>query len=186
MRIIAGMLKGRRFESPRKGVRPTRDRVRESIFAILGELLVEAEVLDLYAGSGGLGLEALSRGARAVCWVEQDRATAVILRRNVAALAAAIPGARTRIVCGDARRFLARGASGSFGLVFADPPYEKSAAGEFGHLLTALAVSGVLVPGGVLVYEMSSGGSLELPSDWELLRDKSWGETRALFLRRRS
>jgi len=186
MRIIAGMLKGRRFEAPRKGVRPTRDRVRESIFAVLGELASEAEVLDLYAGSGALGLEALSRGARAVCWVEQDRATAATLRRNVAALAAGLPEARTRIVCADARRFLARGAAGTFGLVFADPPYDKSAAGEFEDLLTALSLSGALAPQGVLVYEMSAGTGIEIPDEWELLRDKSWGETRALFLRRSS
>jgi 16S rRNA (guanine966-N2)-methyltransferase len=117
MRIVAGELKGRRLRSPRGGgVRPTADRVREAIFSILGSV-EGAVVLDLFAGTGALGLEALSRGAASATLVDRAPATA---RRNVDDLGL---GERAELVRSDVPRYLRRVAGARFDLVFIDPPY---------------------------------------------------------------
>ncbi|MXZ30006.1 MAG: 16S rRNA (guanine(966)-N(2))-methyltransferase RsmD [Acidimicrobiia bacterium] len=122
-RIIAGQARGRRLRVPRGDrVRPTADRVRESIFAALGSHgdLTGAAVLDAFAGSGALGLEALSRGAAHATFVERHRGTAAVLEANIAALDF---GDRCRVVRGDALRWLAT-AGESFDVAFCDPPYD--------------------------------------------------------------
>jgi len=148
MRVIGGVLRGRRFRAPRRGVRPTSDRVRESLFALLGDV-ADASVLDLYAGSGALGIEALSRGASDVVFVEHAPASVSLLKRNLAALSLT---ERSRVLRDDAlhglRRLAREGAR--FDLVLADPPY---AAGELDRLLHGIAAAGVLLPGGTLVVE---------------------------------
>ena len=128
MRIISGEWRGRRLQVPKgKGVRPTTDRVRESWMAALGGSLDQATVLDLFAGSGALGLEALSRGAQYVTFVEIARGALRALRGNIETLGA---GDRCRVIKGDAMAF-ARGPNrGVFDLVLADPPYEKGYATE--------------------------------------------------------
>jgi 16S rRNA (guanine966-N2)-methyltransferase len=139
MRIIAGLAKGRRIEAPPgDDVRPTSDRAREALFSSLQPLLLDANVLDLYAGSGALGLEAASRGATRVVLVEQDRRTLEVLRRNVEVVG--LPG--VEVVAGEVGALLAgrggRGLSGGpFDLVLADPPYATSAA-EVDAMLSAL------------------------------------------------
>ncbi len=123
MRIIAGRARGRTLSGPKgSGTRPMTDRVREALFSSLGDRVVEARVLDLYAGSGSLGLEALSRGARSVVFVERAREALTALRRNAAAV-----GLGGEIVADDVERFLER-TGGSFDLVFVDPPYGLSLA----------------------------------------------------------
>jgi 16S rRNA (guanine966-N2)-methyltransferase len=118
MRIIAGIAKGRRLLAPRGvGTRPMMDRAREGLFSSLGESVVGAAVLDLYAGSGSLGLEALSRGARSAVFVERSRAALAALRANVTAV-----GLGGEVVAGDVDAYLER-APGLFDLVFVDPPY---------------------------------------------------------------
>jgi 16S rRNA (guanine966-N2)-methyltransferase len=148
MRVIGGALRGRRFRAPRRGVRPTSDRVRESLFALLGDV-ADASVLDLYAGSGALGIEALSRGASDVVFVEHAPASVSLLKRNLAVLGLT---ERSRVLRDDAlhglRRLAREGAR--FDLVLADPPY---AAGELDRLLHGIAAAGVLLPGGTLVVE---------------------------------
>lgn len=120
MRVIAGSFRGRRLEAPRgRGVRPTSDRVREAVFGILGEAVAGARVLDLYAGTGALALEALSRGARSATCVERDPAALARLAANVAALGVAD---RVRVVRDDVLRF-ARRAEGEWELALCDPPY---------------------------------------------------------------
>ncbi len=128
MRIIAGQWRGRRLQPVRgRGIRPTADRVRESWFSAMGDRVVEARVLDLFAGSGALGLEALSRGAREAVFVERARGALATLRANVELLEAA--GA-CRIVPGDAMTFLRRLEPLEFDLVLADPPYDQGLAGR--------------------------------------------------------
>lgn len=118
MRIIAGSAKGRRLASPRGGAtRPLTDRVREALFSSLGAEVIGARVLDLYAGSGSVGLEALSRGAASVVFVERDRGALDALRRNVAAV-----GLGGEVVADDAERHVARIAE-PVDLAFVDPPY---------------------------------------------------------------
>jgi 16S rRNA (guanine966-N2)-methyltransferase len=128
MRIVAGEFGGRRLVAPRDArVRPTSDRVREAWMSILGEAIPGARVLDLFAGSGALGLEALSRGAHLAEFVELGAASIKALGANIEALGV---GARCRIHKGDALRFAGTLQPGAFGLAFADPPYAHDAAAE--------------------------------------------------------
>ena len=128
MRIIAGEWRGRRLRTVKgRGVRPTTDRLRESWMAALGSTVDDALVLDLFAGSGALGLEALSRGAREATFVERARGALQTLRGNVEALGA---GDRARIVQGDAMVFVRRLQECAFDLALADPPYQTGFAVE--------------------------------------------------------
>jgi 16S rRNA (guanine966-N2)-methyltransferase len=156
MRVIAGEHRGRRLAAPRgRTTRPTPDRVREAVFSALESRLggpgslAQASVLDLYAGTGALGIEALSRGARQAVFAERDAAALAGLRENLAALGL---GARALVLAGDATGALARLAAGGqrFDAVFLDPPYEG---GEGAKALAAVAAAGVVRPGGVIVLE---------------------------------
>jgi 16S rRNA (guanine966-N2)-methyltransferase len=175
-RIVAGTAKGRRLAVPSAGTRPTSERAREALFSTLASLL-ELEgvsVLDLYAGSGALGLEALSRGAERALLVEADAGAARVLRENCAVLGRG--GARS--VRGRAEQ-LGRGAppaEAPFELVFADPPYALDG-DQLRRLLGELAAAGWFAPGAVIVVER---GSREAPWSWpdgfEGLRDRRYGE----------
>lgn len=152
MRVIAGTAKGRRLKGPRGiGVRPTADRVKEALFSILQSRfdLRGAVVLDLFAGTGSMGVEALSRGAARVVFVEQDRRAAAIVKQNIAICGFA-PQAELRVV--PVHRALATLASGRarFDGVFADPPYGK---GLLGETLGQLATADILRPGAWVIVE---------------------------------
>ncbi|MEA2436234.1 MAG: rRNA (guanine966-N2)-methyltransferase [Thermoleophilaceae bacterium] len=134
MRIVAGAYRGRRIEAPRgRATRPTSDRVREALFSILGPI-DGVRVLDLFAGSGALGIEALSRGAAEAVFVDSDSRAVAMVRRNLAAVGAEAPVYRS-----DAFAWLG-GAGGTFDLVFADPPYSSASrtAGRLSELLPPL------------------------------------------------
>jgi len=120
MRIVAGAAKGRRLSVPPTGVRPTPDRVREALFSSLATIVGDATMLDLFAGSGAVGLEALSRGAKSVTFVEHDAKTVAILRSNIAA----VGDADTRVVTTPAERFLQQPPATAYTLVFMDAPYD--------------------------------------------------------------
>jgi 16S rRNA (guanine966-N2)-methyltransferase len=157
VRVTGGSLAGRRLRSAPPGTRPSSDRVRVALFARLGDLQ-GASVLDLYAGTGTLGIEAISRGAAKVAFVERAAQSLAVLRANIAALEL---GASARIVPGDATRALGRlGREGArFDLVLLDPPY---AAGEVGRALEALVAARVLEPEALVVVE--SGRRHPVPS----------------------
>jgi 16S rRNA (guanine966-N2)-methyltransferase len=126
VRIVSGALGGRRLRIPKDGrVRPTADRVREAWMSILGEELRDARVLDLFAGSGALGLEALSRGAAEATFVELGPASLEALRANIETLGV---GERAKVHRGDALRFAGGLENGAFDVAFADPPYTTDAA----------------------------------------------------------
>lgn len=124
-RIISGAARGLRLDVPSAGTRPTSDRVRESLFGSLesADAISDARVLDLYAGSGALGLEALSRGAASADLVERSRPAAAVIRRNAAAVSRSTGGAAARVHDTAVRSFLQR-ATGPYDLVFSDPPYD--------------------------------------------------------------
>ena len=149
-RIVAGAAGGRRLTVPPAGTRPTSERVREALFSAVEAAmeLAGASVLDLYAGSGALGLEALSRGAARVGFVESDGGALAVLRRNVAAVG--MPG--TRVVPGRVRSVLDRGADHPYDLVLADPPYAVPET-ELRAVLAALAVGGWTEAGSLVVVE---------------------------------
>jgi 16S rRNA (guanine966-N2)-methyltransferase len=154
MRIVAGSHKGARIYAPKgRDTRPTSDRVREAIFAILGSV-EGARALDLFAGSGALGLEALSRGATSAVFVESDPTAVKTIERNLEKLA--LEG---RIVRTDATRYLARTAE-RYDVVFVDPPYEMV---ESLRMPLAEHLPRVLVEGGCVVYETAAGVDPELP-----------------------
>ncbi|HTM85080.1 MAG TPA: 16S rRNA (guanine(966)-N(2))-methyltransferase RsmD, partial [Mycobacterium sp.] len=163
-RIIAGTLGGRRIAVPRSGTRPTSDRVREAVFNVLTARLdfTGLAVLDLYAGSGALGLEALSRGAGSVVFVESDQRAAGVIAQNISTLRVA--GATVRR--GSVATVLAAGADGPVDLVLADPPYDLSTS-EVQEMLRALAEGGWVKPGAVVLVERRVGGdALAWPPDW--------------------
>ena len=173
-RIVAGAAKGRRLAVPARGTRPTSERAREALFSSLAALLDidGARVLDLFAGSGAVGLEALSRGAGAVTLVESDRVAYDVLRRNIDAVGLA--GAQPH------RRLAATHLLGvpdePYDLVFADPPY-AFAQERLGALLTALAVPGWLADGAVVVVERSARGPAPpWPEAVEAVQQKRYGE----------
>lgn len=177
MRIIAGHAGGRRLAVPPAGTRPTTDRVREALFSSLDAHVREASggwagmrVLDLFAGSGAIGLEALSRGASAATLVERDRRCLEVLRRNVAAV-----DPRARVVAADALTWPPVG--GPYGLAYVDPPYAL-ADDEVRELLGGLARHGALAEGALVVVERSSRSESPWPAQgWEHLRKRDYGDT---------
>jgi len=149
VRIIGGRLKGRRLAAVRGPLRPTADRVREAIFNILGAACHQARVLDLFAGTGALGIEALSRGASRAVFVENHRSSLQVLRRNVEQCGLAQV---SRIMALPAAKALPRlaAAGEKFSLIFLDPPYGS---GQAGAVLTLLAESRLLRPEGRIIVE---------------------------------
>ncbi|MCS6771230.1 MAG: 16S rRNA (guanine(966)-N(2))-methyltransferase RsmD [Kiritimatiellae bacterium] len=180
MRITSGLLRGRQIQVPR-GIRPTQDRVRQAIFSALGESVVGARVLDLFAGSGSLGLEAISRGAARVIWVEVDPAAASIIRRNVAGLCT---GAGS-VVCADVFLWLRRAHLEPFDLVFADPPYDPHRSYRWlEKTLPLLEERSIVRNGGLLIFEMSASEKAEGRPGWDLIWDRRYGGTRVSMFRR--
>jgi 16S rRNA (guanine(966)-N(2))-methyltransferase RsmD len=181
MRIIAGRFKGRRLVSPRgPATRPTADQVRIALLDTLAPWLPGARVLDLFAGAGGVGLEALSRGAAHVTFVECDARAVAALRANVEALGLA---ARTRILKEDCRRALGRltREGQRFHIVFLDPPYETGLAGA---TLTALASGPLLVAPGIVVVQHLTKRPPALAADGLVVyRARRFGETTLTFFR---
>ena len=180
-RIIAGAARGRRLSvPPGTRTRPTSDRAREGLFATITAVhgpLAGAAVLDLYAGSGAAGLEALSRGAATVLFVESDRTAARAIRANIAAVG--LPGAR--LVTGQVATVLARGPGGDaggrpgFGVVVADPPYATGGE-EVTAMLTALR-GGWLAPGALVAVERATrSGPVAWPAGYAPDRSRRYGE----------
>jgi 16S rRNA (guanine966-N2)-methyltransferase len=167
VRIVAGEFRGRRLLAPR-GVRtrPTADRVREALFSMLGDVS-GARVLDLYAGSGALGIEALSRGAGSAVFVERDPRAVAAIERNLESL-----GLEQEVLRQDAVRFLAR-AEGTFDLVFCDPPYDSASrlAAPLAQGLPALTSEHARI-----VTESDKRNPLELP--FPLITERTYGDTR--------
>lgn len=176
MRIIAGQWRGRTIEAPPgQSTRPTADRVRETLFSMLASRLDSFEdlrVADLFAGSGALGLEALSRGAASATFVESDRNATALIRRNADKL-----GASVNVLGGSA---LALPPAQPFDLIFADPPY---AAGSGSAAVQAVATAGWLAPGGWMSVETSRGDAVD-PGGFTIDTERDVGRARLTLLRR--
>lgn len=182
VRIVAGVWRGRRLRTPGgPAVRPTADRVREAIFNILGEATEGARVLDLFAGTGALALEALSRGASSAVLVESDPRAFAVLRRNVLELGA--DPAEPLLMDWRAALRVLGGRGSRFELVFLDPPYGKGIAGRAAG---GLEEAGVLEPGGTIVVEEDArAGESSFPAGWERVDDRRYGGTRVMIFTRR-
>ncbi|QGN50271.1 16S rRNA (guanine(966)-N(2))-methyltransferase RsmD [Micromonospora sp. WMMD558] len=184
-RIVAGTLGGRRIAAPPgAGTRPTSDRVREALFsAVQAEVDLDgARFADLYAGSGAVGLEALSRGAEHVLLVESDPRAARVIRENVAALRA---GSAVRLVTGKVGTVLGAGPDGDpYDVVFADPPYSVPDE-EVSAMLRALVDQGWLAPDALVVVERSSRtGAVDWVQGVTGERSRRYGETTLWYGRR--
>jgi 16S rRNA (guanine966-N2)-methyltransferase len=185
MRITGGEWGGRRIEVPARGVRPTQDRVRQALFNVVAARMPGCRFLDLFAGSGAVGLEALSRGAGQVTWVERDAGALRVLRANVAALCSGVAASAAEVVDGDAPGYLRSGGGGRRDIIFADPPYDRGATVSWPALLFGAVgrPERCLTPGGLLILEDSEDQPWVMAeeSGWTLRADKRYGGTRLRF-----
>ena len=181
MRIVAGKFKGREIKGPASGAtRPTSDRVRESIFNILthgidGFELEDMRVMDLFAGTGALGLEAISRGAKFCCFVEEDAGARGVIRAN--ADTCGVIG-QTRIWRRDAADLGPCAPQSPYGLVFADPPYGKGL-GE--KAIASVLKGGWLAAGGIVVLEEAAKSVVNDVAGLSLLDAREYGDTQVRF-----
>lgn len=184
-RIVGGRCGGMRLRVPARGTRPTSDRVREALFSSVESWLAreditwpDTHVLDLFAGSGAVGLEAASRGAGRVTLVESDGRAFALLEENCATVASALGGGCVlRPIRGDARRI--RGEPPAT-IVFLDPPYATSDADVRG-VLASVDQQGLVAPGALAVVERSVTSGQPWPEQWAALNDRSYGDTRLWY-----
>ncbi|MFV0281380.1 MAG: 16S rRNA (guanine(966)-N(2))-methyltransferase RsmD [Rhodoblastus sp.] len=182
MRIVGGRFRGRALQAPvTRAIRPTSDRLRESVFNILAHgydgMVENARVIDLFAGTGALGLEAVSRGARFALFVDDGAQARALLRENVEALGL---GGLTRIFRRDATRLGAAPVGEKFDLAFLDPPYGH---GFAPRALAALVDGGWLNAGALAIVEEAAGAEIELPAGMNLVERRAYGETQFVFAR---
>ena len=182
MRIVGGRFGGRVLLAPKsQAIRPTADRLRESLFNILvhayGDPVAGARVLDLFAGTGALGLEALSRGAAFTLFVDDGAEARALIRGNVDALGL---GGATKIYRRDATRLGATGPNGVFSLAFLDPPYGRMLAEP---ALVAAREGGWLAPGAVVVVEEAADARFVAPAGFAELERRDYGDTQFIVLR---
>ncbi len=183
MRIVAGKHRGRKLLTPEgAAVRPTGERAREALFDILmhgrlsdGPAYDDAQVLDAFAGTGAFGLEALSRGARYVTFIEKDRAARARLQQNIAALGET---QHTAIIAGDAVK--PPRASGSCSLAFLDPPYREDLTAP---ALLGLAKAGWLADKALVIVELAAREDFDLHDGFTLLDERRYGAAKFVFLR---
>jgi 16S rRNA (guanine966-N2)-methyltransferase len=182
MRVVAGRLKGRSLASPSsRDIRPTADRLRESIFNILlhayDDPIQDARVLDLFAGTGALGIEAVSRGAKFALFVDNGAEARALLRNNVEALGL---GGVTKVFRRDATNLGPAHPVEPFSLAFLDPPYGKGL-GE--KALASLREGGWLTPGALLIVEEAKAAGFITPEGFEELERRAYDDTEFVFLR---
>ena len=178
MRVIAGRYKGRRLKTPAwEGLRPTSDKLRETLFNILAPRIEGARVLDAYAGTGAVGIEALSRGAAHVTFVERDRRASALIAENVRMCDA---DAVYTIETGDVAALL-RSRPAAFDVIWLDPPYDSAG------VVDALdAAAGALAPGGVIVLERATRREPDVPDSLARIRDLTSGDSTLTFFVRGS
>jgi len=195
MRITGGIFGGRNLLVPKTdAIRPTQDRVREALFNILAPEINGAVFLDLFAGCGSVGIEALSRGAASVTFVEQNRHHAEVLRKNLSTLnsqlstlnpqPSTLNSQPSTLITTDAYRWIASYSGPGFTMAFADPPYRLGEEKGYAQVLATLAERNVVRPDGLFIAEMTAVQKAEETPLWELLRDRRYGKTRLCIWRR--
>ena len=179
MRITGGNFGGRKIEGPRGDrVRPTQDRVREALFSMLATEIVGARFLDLYAGTGVVGIEAISRGAASAIWVESDR----IVHRTTLANVTRLVGEGHQVVCCAVDRWLrSAGRELRMDMAFADPPYEQARESGLAEVAAALRAHDVVGVGGLFIAEIPKRAPDADWAGWRLLRDRVYGKTRLVI-----
>ncbi len=178
MRVIAGSARGVRLKVPERATRPSTDRLREALFSMLQGRLEGARVLDLFSGSGALGIEALSRGAQQAVFVEVRRAAVAVVEENLEKVNMAEQGV---VLQRDVSAFLS-GSGEEFDLIFADPPYASNAGHDMaGALLDEAALGPRLAQGGLLVLEVEAERDVPEAPRWRLLERRKYGGSAILF-----
>lgn len=183
MRVVGGTLRGRPIATPQhEGLRPTADRVREAMFNILAHGIADFDlegvrVIDLFAGTGALGVEALSRGAAYCLFIDDSPEGRALIRRNVEAFG--LTG-QTKIFRRDATDLGDAGRGAAYGLAFLDPPYGKGLAEK---ALAALASGDWLVPGAIAVVEERAATEVAIPAAYTEIDRRTYGDTQVIFLR---
>lgn len=179
IRIIAGQVGGRFIQSPPKFTsRPTQERVREALFSSIAPLIADARFLDLFAGSGAVGIEALSRGVACAVFVEQNRGFSTAIQSNLASC-----GLRGEVITSDANAYLRSAAAASFDLIFADPPYTTNPVLlDTMPCLTNLAR--VLASDGLVIWEHSRAARWESPAHFTITKTKSFGDSTLTYLKK--
>lgn len=186
MRITGGIHRGRVLKMPSAGVvRPTQDSVREALFSMLRDVVPDSVFLDLFAGTGAVGLDAKSRGAAEVIWVEHDKRVAAVLEQNIKTICGSMDGAQ--IVRSDAMQWLARPSYRKHYVTigYADPPYTTEEKSDgIDELLASIAKSEIMAECGVFVVEQRLGSPMPLlPKGWEMISERKYGKTRLSLLR---
>ena len=198
MRITGGEFGGRNLKVPKSdAIRPTQDRVREALFNIIQFEVAGSDFLDLFAGSGAVGLEALSRGAKSVTFVERERRHLVVLKENVDATSSSRQGrgdslligrgedaASTSVIAAECYRWISSDSGPGFTIGFADPPYALGEEKGYAQVLASLLARNVIRPGGLFIAEMTAVQKAEETPGWELIRDRTYGKTRLCIWRR--
>ena len=180
MRITGGTLCGRILRTPRHGVRPTKERVREAVFSSLAGIIPDSAVLDLFAGTGALGMEAWSRGARHVDWVEKHPATFRILTDNVSQICGT--AAAQHCFQRDVFDYLKTSLGKSYDFILADPPYDRhDTECKTESLLELLAAGNYVKRNGYLVLEQHVAQKIFEHLNWTVKKNKTYGDTRILF-----
>lgn len=196
MRVTGGVLRSRSIAMPRGNIRPTQDKVRQALFSSMGDLVCSSRFLDLFAGSGAVGLEAWSRGAAHVCWVEADSRSFATLKKNVETLCLGERGASrawpdfaagtTSLARTDAVRFFQRVKTDApFDIIFADPPYEGKAYSHWAdRLFDALSHRPDMLGKGLFVMEHDCATVVGAHENWRLISNRAYGRTRlSIFTR---
>lgn len=188
MRITGGEFGGRNLKVPKSdAIRPTQDRVREALFSIIQFEIAGSDFLDLFAGSGAVGLEALSRGAKSVTFVERERRHLAVLKENLSSFSRSSSDSRmsgASVVAADCYRWIASYSGPGFSIGFADPPYALGEEKGYAQVLATLAAHGVIREGGLFIAEMTAVQKPEETPGWELVRDRTYGKTRICMWRR--
>lgn len=183
MRITGGEHCGRTIKVPKSdAVRPTQDRVREAFFNMICFDLRDERFLDLFAGSGAVGIEALSRGASAATLVESNRKHVETIKENIRSIFGD-NSARANVVAGDAYRWIEAYSGPGYSFVFADPPYREGQKRGYAGVLKALSERGVVNPGGIFAAEMTAAQAVDEVPGWTLYRDRTYGKTRICLWR---
>ena len=195
MRITGGEFGGRNLKVPKSdAIRPTQVRVREALFNMIQFEVPGSDFLDLFAGSGAVGIEALSRGAKSATFVESNRRHMPVLLENLRLVSPRGSSQPTNLstfqpfnfstVLADVYRWIASYSGPGFSIAFADPPYALGEERGYASVLATLAERGVVRPGGLFIAEMTAVQKAEETPLWELVRDRTYGKTRLCLWRR--
>ncbi len=180
MRVISGSARGLKLESlAGSDTRPTLDRVKEAVFSMLYNKCAGANVLDLFAGSGALGIECLSRGAKMCTFADNNAAAIGVIQKN---LQKTRMSGKAYVVKADCNAFLAQHSNKSYNLIFLDPPYATGKTGEVTAILQLIYNGGMLSGGGYIVLECDKNFSPDIPDCFNVVKNKTYGRVHILIL----